>query len=123
MVASKALIERTGSTCQSTFEGDLVLDAIDFKGMAADLGSRGGPLRDGRGWLGSLEDARAYFDGDRFVAEGGREHWFITSKPPTLSLLGSKGGPVAAALVEVPLDDGRTVWYHGPRWFVSHPCP
>jgi hypothetical protein len=57
-----------------------------------------------------------------FVAEDPGEHWFITNDPATLSLLYATSSPAAAALIEVPLTDGRTVWYLRPRWFVSIPC-
>ena len=57
------------------------------------------------------------------MAETAREHWFVSSDAATAKLLNANGGPVAAALTEVPLGDGRSVWYLGPRWIVAHPCP
>ena len=121
--AVTALIETSGSDCQSSFEGDLVLDAIDFEGMARSVGSDEGVLEDGRGWVGSLSSAREHFGASRFVVETKTEHWFITKDAAALRLFDAAEGPVAAALIEVPLSDGRTVWYLGPRWVASIPCP
>ncbi len=121
-VAVTALLEASGSNCQSSFEGDLVLDAIDFEGMARSLGPGEGELEDGRGWVGSLSDARAHFGASKFVVESRTEHWFITNDAAALKLFDAGDGPVAAALIEVPLSDGRTVWYLGPRWVASIPC-
>jgi len=120
--AQFALMEASGSDCLSSFEGDMVLDGIDLEGMAGRLGADSGVLEDGRGWVGSIDDARQHFGGARFVAEDGAEHWFLTTDPATLGLLQATGGPVAAALIDLPLADGRTVWHLGPRWFVSIPC-
>ena len=121
-IARLALMEATGSNCESSYEGQMALESIDFEGMAAELGSEGGALRDGRGWVGTIDDARQHFGAAQFVAEDAGEHWFITNDPKTLSLLYATAGPAAAALVAVPLADGRTVWYLGPRWFVSIRC-
>jgi hypothetical protein len=121
-VARLALMEMTGSNCESSHEGQMALESIDFEGMAGRLGPEGGVLEDGRGWVGAIEEARRHFGATDFVAEDPGEHWFITYDPATLPLLFADRGPAAAALIEVPLDDGRTVWYLGPRWFVSIPC-
>jgi len=121
-VARLALMAATGSDCESSHEGQMALESIDFEGMAAELGPEGGALRDGRGWVGTIDDARQHFGAAQFVAEDPGEHWFITNDPTTLSLLSATAGPAAAALVAVPISDGRTVWYLGPRWFVSIPC-
>ena len=120
--ARLALMETTGSNCESSYEGQMDLGSIDFEGMAATLGPEGGALQDGRGWLGSIDDARQHFGAGEFVAEDPGEHWFITNDAATLRLLFAASGPAVAALVEVPLADGRTVWYLGSRWFVSIPC-
>ena len=120
--AQFALMEAGGSDCLSSFEGDMVLDEIDLEGMAGRLGADSGVLEDGRGWVGSIDDARQHFGGARFVAEDGAEHWFLTTDAATLGLLHAAGGPAAAALIDLPLADGRIVWYLGPRWFVSIPC-
>lgn len=120
--AQFALMAATGSDCLSSFEGDMVLEEIDFEGMAGRLGAESGVLEDGRGWVGSIDDARRHFGGARFVAEDGAERWFLTSDPATLGLLYATSGPAAVALTAVPIADGRTVWYLGPRWFVSIPC-
>jgi len=117
-----ALMEATGSVCVSSFDGQLFLGDVDIDGMVAQLGRGAGVLPDGRGWLGSIDDARNHFGGTVFVAEGGAEHWFITIDAPTLDILHATRGPAAAALIEVPLADARTVWYLGPRWSVSIPC-
>jgi hypothetical protein len=121
-VARLALMEATGSNCESSHEGQMAVESIDFEGMAAELGSEGGVLRDGRGWVGTIDDARQHFGAAQFVAEDPGEHWFITNDSKTLSLLYATVGPAAAALIAAPLSDGRTVWYLGPRWFVSIPC-
>ena len=121
--AMTALIETSGSNCQSSFEGDLVLDAIDFEGMARSVGPDEGVLEDRRGWVGSLSSAREHFGASTFVVETKTEHWFITRDAAALRLFDAAEGPVAAALIEVPLSDGRTVWYLGPRWVASIPCP
>jgi hypothetical protein len=120
--AEFALMEASGSDCVSSHEGQMALESIDFEGMALELGSEGGVLRDGRGWVGTLDHARQHFGAPQFVAEDPGEHWFITNDPKTLSLLYATDGPAAAALIAVPLSDGRIVWYLGPRWFVSIPC-
>ena len=116
------LMEISGSSCQSSFEGQSALTQDDFERIAQGAGPAGGVSPDRRGWVGSLADARRHFGGPSFVAEGQGEHWFITRDPSTLAVLGSATGPVAAALIEVPLADGRTLWYLGPRWWAARPC-
>jgi hypothetical protein len=120
--AEFALMEASGSDCVSSHEGQLAVWEIDFEAMADGIGPQGGVLPDGRGWVGTPEAARQHFGLANFVAEDAAEHWFVTNDPATLGLLQVTDGPAAVALISVPLADGRTVWYLGPRWFVSIPC-
>ncbi|MBA2300763.1 MAG: hypothetical protein H0W22_08340 [Chloroflexi bacterium] len=111
--AQFALMEVTGSNCVSSREGELDVSRIEFDG----IGPEGGVLKDGRGWVGSIGDARQHFGAETFVAEDKVEHWFITRDPATLNLLFAAKGPAVAALIPIPLSDGRTAWYLGPRSF------
>ncbi len=116
-IAEFALMRASGSNCESSHEGEMDVAGIDFEGMANGIGPEGGVLKDGRGWVGSIEDAGQHFGASAFVAEDKGEHWFITRDPATLQLLLEANAPTVAALIPIPLSGGRTAWYLGPRWF------